>query len=154
MAVQNLPFIENMEKRIHNASLSLEDSLRHCFVSGLERKDHEALLNCLRAYAATGNTSGAEEVFQATSVSPLIRAIIPPRHADVDGYVPSDDLEEDYQRIMKVIDLECKFFLDISSSGSRFIQFELLNNLFPGSESKFPFVFFLLSFSKFGFPCF
>ncbi|XP_078437582.1 oligomeric golgi complex subunit-like protein [Wolffia australiana] len=126
---KNLPFIENMEKRIHNASLSLDDSLRHCLVSGLERKDHEALLNCLRAYAATGNISGAEEVFRTTIVSPLIRAVIPPEPSDVDGYGPSDDLEMDYQRIMEVIDSDCKFLLDISSSAnSGFHVFDFLAN--------------------------
>ncbi|CAA6669703.1 unnamed protein product [Spirodela intermedia] len=126
---QNLPFIENMEKRIHNASLSLDDSLRHCFVSGLERKDHEALLNCLRAYAATGNIAGAEEVFRSTTVSPLIQRIIPQKSSDVDGYGPSDDLEEDFQQIMQVIEAECKFFLDISSSAnSGFHVFDFLAN--------------------------
>ncbi|CAA7406670.1 unnamed protein product [Spirodela intermedia] len=126
---QNLPFIENMEKRIHNASLSLDDSLRHCFVSGLERKDHEALLNCLRAYAATGNIAGAEEVFRTTTVSPLIQRIIPQKSSDVDGYGPSDDLEEDFQQIMQVIEAECKFFLDISSSAnSGFHVFDFLAN--------------------------
>lgn len=107
-----------MEKRIQNASLSLDDSLRHCFVSGLERKDHEALLNCLRAYAATGNIAGAEEVFRTTIVSPLIQRIIPHKPSDVDGYGSSDDLEEDFRQIMQVIEAECKFFLDISSSGA------------------------------------
>ncbi|MQL79813.1 hypothetical protein Taro_012234 [Colocasia esculenta] len=123
---QNLPFIENMEKRIHGASLLLDDSLRHCFISGLERKDHEALLNCLRAYAATGNVSGAEEVFRATIVFPLIQKVIPYSPSDRDGYAPSNDLEEDYQQIMKIIEAECKFLLDISSSG--FHVFDFLAN--------------------------
>uniref|UniRef100_A0A1D1YH47 Conserved oligomeric Golgi complex subunit 2 n=1 Tax=Anthurium amnicola TaxID=1678845 RepID=A0A1D1YH47_9ARAE len=126
---QNLPFIENMEKRIHGASLLLDDSLRHCFVSGLERKDHEALLNCLRAYAATGNTTGAEEVFRTTIVSPLIQKIIPYSPSNLDGYALSNDLEEDYQQIMQIIEAECKCFLDIASSAnSGFHVFDFLAN--------------------------
>jgi hypothetical protein len=40
---QNLPFIENMEKRIQSASLLLDASLGHCFVDGLEHKDENAI---------------------------------------------------------------------------------------------------------------
>ncbi|CAL5444503.1 unnamed protein product [Camellia sinensis] len=49
--VQNLPFIENMEKRIQNASLLLDASLGHCFVDRLEHRDANVIFNCLRAYA-------------------------------------------------------------------------------------------------------
>ncbi|CAL5321245.1 unnamed protein product [Camellia sinensis] len=48
---QNLPFIENMEKRIQNASLLLDASLGHCFVDRLEHRDANVIFNCLRAYA-------------------------------------------------------------------------------------------------------
>ncbi|KAI9108858.1 hypothetical protein K1719_020163 [Acacia pycnantha] len=60
---KNLPFIENMEKRIQNASLIMDASLGHCFVDGLEHRDATAIYNCLRAYAAIDNTKNAEEIF-------------------------------------------------------------------------------------------
>ncbi|KAI9092500.1 hypothetical protein K1719_027628 [Acacia pycnantha] len=41
--LQNLPFIENMEKRIQNASLIMDASLGHCFVDGLEHLDATAI---------------------------------------------------------------------------------------------------------------
>ncbi|KAI9071815.1 hypothetical protein K1719_046219 [Acacia pycnantha] len=74
---KNLPFIENMEKRIQNASLIMDASLGHCFVDGLEHRDATAIYNCLRAYAAIDNTKNAEEIFRTTIVAPLLRKIIP-----------------------------------------------------------------------------
>ncbi|KAJ6760898.1 hypothetical protein OIU79_025694 [Salix purpurea] len=41
---QNLPFIQNMEKRIQSASLLLDASLGHCFVGGLEHRDESEWL--------------------------------------------------------------------------------------------------------------
>ena len=73
MPVQNLPFIENMEKRIQNASVTVDASLGHCFVNGLEHRDATAIFNCLRAYAAIDNTKSAEEIFRVTVVAPLIQ---------------------------------------------------------------------------------
>jgi hypothetical protein len=73
MPVQNLPFIENMEKRIQSASLLLDASLGHCFTDGLEHQDANAIYNCLRAYAAIDNTRSAEEIFRTTIVAPLIQ---------------------------------------------------------------------------------
>lgn len=115
MAVQNLPFIENMEKRIQNATLLLDESLGHCFVDSLEHRDANAIYNCLRAYAAIDNTSAAEEHFRTTIVSPWIHKIIPHSHSPVVG--SSDGLQEDYHQIMQCIEKDCKFILEISSSG-------------------------------------
>lgn len=117
MAVQNLPFIENMEKRIQSASLLLDASLGHCFIDGLEHRDDSAIYNCLRAYAAIDNTSGAEEIFQTTVVSPLIEKIIPHSSSQVVSGALEDELEGDYQRIMDCVGRDCRFLLEISSSG-------------------------------------
>lgn len=117
MAVQNLPFIENMEKRIQNATLMLDGSLGNCFVDGLENRDAKAIYNCLRAFAAIDNTSAAEELFRKTIVSPLIQQIIPHDHLQTVGGASSDELEHDYQQIMQCIEKDCKFLLEISSTG-------------------------------------
>ncbi|KAG6754184.1 hypothetical protein POTOM_042195 [Populus tomentosa] len=113
---QNLPFIQNMEKRIQGASLLLDASLGHCFVDGLEHRDENAIYNCLRAYAAIDNTSSAEEIFRTTIVAPLIQKIIP--HGPSGGVVGAsgDGLENDYQEIKKCIEKDCKFLLEISSA--------------------------------------
>ncbi|KAI5569434.1 hypothetical protein BDE02_12G077000 [Populus trichocarpa] len=113
---QNLPFIQNMEKRIQGASLLLDASLGHCFVDGLEHRDENAIYNCLRAYAAIDNTSSAEEIFRMTIVAPLIQKIIP--HGPSGGVVGAsgDGLENDYQEIKKCIEKDCKFLLEISSA--------------------------------------
>jgi hypothetical protein len=117
MAVQNLPFIENMEKRVQGATKLLDGSLERCFVVGLEHRDAKVIYNCLRAYAAIDNTSSAEELFRTTVVSPLIQKIVPQNYAKaVSG--SSDDLEDDYQRIMQCVEKDCKFILEISSSGN------------------------------------
>ncbi|KAL5702562.1 Conserved oligomeric Golgi complex subunit 2 [Ranunculus cassubicifolius] len=113
---QNLPFIENMEKRIQSASSLLDASLGHCFVDGLGHRDENAIYNCLRAYAAIDNTTGAEEIFRKTVVSPLIENIIPNSSSKAGNGTLGDELEEDYQRIMECIEKDCKFLLDISSS--------------------------------------
>lgn len=127
MAVQNLPFIENMETRIKSASLLLDGSLGHCFVAGLEHRDANAVYNCLRAYAAIDNTAGAEELFRTTVVSPMIQKIIPYGSSEVANGASSDELEEDYRQIMKSAEMECKFLLEISSSGKiSFVQFNIL----------------------------
>ncbi|XP_072970443.1 conserved oligomeric Golgi complex subunit 2 [Typha angustifolia] len=126
---QNLPFIENMEKRIQGAALLLDTSLGHCFVDGLEHRDANAIFNCLRAYAAIYNTSAAEELFRTTVVAPLIQKIIPhSRSHEVVG-VSSDELEDDYRKIMQCIEMDCKFLLEISSSANSGLHvFDFLAN--------------------------
>jgi len=120
MPVQNLPFIENMEKRIQNASLTVDASLGHCFVNGLEHRDATAIYNCLRAYAAIDNTKNAEEIFRITVVAPLIQKIIPHGSSAVVAGPTGDGLENDYQLIKECIDKDCKFLLEISSAGMLF----------------------------------
>ncbi|XP_004515820.1 conserved oligomeric Golgi complex subunit 2 [Cicer arietinum] len=113
---KNLPFIENMEKRIQNASLLVDASLGHCFVDGLEHRDATAIYNCLRAYAAIDNTKNAEETFRVTVVAPLIQKIIPHGSSAVSAGSSGDGLENDYQLIKECIYKDSKFLLDISSA--------------------------------------
>nr|XP_029121526.1 conserved oligomeric Golgi complex subunit 2 isoform X2 [Elaeis guineensis] len=126
---KNLPFIENMEKRIQNATLLLDDSLGHCFVDSLEHRDANAIYNCLRAYAAIDDTSAAENHFRTTIVSPLVQKIIPYSHLQVAGGGSSDGLQEDYQQIMQCIEKDCKFILEISSTANSGLHvFDFLAN--------------------------
>ncbi|XP_057785941.1 conserved oligomeric Golgi complex subunit 2 [Salvia miltiorrhiza] len=113
---QNMPFIENMVKRIQNASLLLDTSLGHCFIDGLEHRDASAIYNCLRAYAATDNTNSAEEIFRSTIVAPFIQKVILHGSSGTVGGSPGDDLEQDYERIKQHIEDDCKFLLEISST--------------------------------------
>ncbi|KAE8123920.1 hypothetical protein FH972_018837 [Carpinus fangiana] len=113
---QNLPFIENMEKRIQSASLLLDASLGHCFTDGLEHQDANAIYNCLRAYAAIDNTRSAEEIFRTTIVAPLIQKIIPHDMSAVIAGSSRDELENDYQQIKQCVDKDFKFLLEISST--------------------------------------
>ncbi|CAN1802306.1 Conserved oligomeric Golgi complex subunit 2 [Linum perenne] len=113
---QNLPFIDNMEKRIQGASQLLDASLGHCFVNGLENHDDNAIYNCLRAYAAIDNTTSAEEIFRTTIVAPLIHRIIPHGPSAAGAGVSSVTLQTDYQQIKQYIEKDCKFLLDIASA--------------------------------------
>ncbi|WCJ36242.1 Conserved oligomeric Golgi complex subunit 2 [Euphorbia peplus] len=113
---QNLPFIENMEKRIQSASLLLDASLGHCFVDGLEHRDESAIYNCLRAYAAIDNTKSAEEIFRTTIVAPLIQKIIPQGPSGMVSAGSGDGLTDDYLQIKQCIAKDCKFLLEISST--------------------------------------
>ncbi|GLJ13953.1 hypothetical protein SUGI_0223070 [Cryptomeria japonica] len=114
---QNLPFIQNMDKRIQSASLSLDKSLRRCFEIGLECHDESVIYNCLRAFAAIDNTNGAEETFRSTIVAPYIQKVIPSTPLkEVGGSI--DILEEDYQQIKKFVEKDCKFLLDIAASAN------------------------------------
>lgn len=113
---QNLPFIENMEKRIQSASLLLDASLGHCFTDGLEHRDANAIYNCLRAYAAIDNTTSAEEIFRTTIVAPLIQKIIPHGASTVVAGSSIDELKNDYQQIKQCVEKDCKFLLEISSA--------------------------------------
>ncbi|KAG6404185.1 hypothetical protein SASPL_136425 [Salvia splendens] len=115
-SLQNMPFIENMVKRIQNASLLLDTSLGHCFIDGLEHKDASVIYNCLRAYAATDNTNSAEEIFRSTIVAPFIQKVIPHGLSVTVGGSTGDDLEQDYERIKQHIEDDCKFLLEISST--------------------------------------
>lgn len=117
MAVQNMPFLENMVKRIQNASLLLDTSLGHCFVDGLEHRDANAIYNCLRAYAAIDNTNSAEDIFRSTIVAPFIQKIIPHGSSGTVGGSSGDELEQNYERIKQHIEDDCKFLLEISSTG-------------------------------------
>lgn len=116
--MQNLPFIQNMEKRIQSASLLLDGSLGHCFVDGLENRDANTIYNCLRAYAAVDNTGSAEEIFRTTIVAPLIEKIIPHKLSGVVVGSSGDELEDDYKQIKNCIEKDCKFLLEISSTGN------------------------------------
>lgn len=113
---QNLPFIQNIEKRIRSASLLLDASLGRCFVDGLEHRDVNAIYNCLRAYAAVDNTGNAEEIFRTTIVAPLIQNVIP--HGSFRAVVggSGDELEHDYQQIKKHVEDDFKFLLEIASA--------------------------------------
>ncbi|MFS7971556.1 putative COG complex component, COG2, oligomeric Golgi complex, subunit 2 [Helianthus anomalus] len=113
---KNLPFIENMEKRIQNASSLLDTSLGHCFIDGLVHKDENAVYNCLRAYAAVDNTRNAEEIFRSTIVAPLVQKVIPYTSSGVVGGPTGDELEEDYKQIKQLIAENCTFLLEISST--------------------------------------
>ncbi|CAN4077129.1 unnamed protein product [Withania somnifera] len=113
---KNMPFIENMEKRIQNATSLLDSSLRICFVDGLESRDVNAIYNCLRAYAAIDNTKNAEETFRLSVVGPLMRKVIPESSkSGAVGESSGNELEEDYVKIKRYIEDDCKFLLDISS---------------------------------------
>ncbi|KAL8469472.1 hypothetical protein ACS0TY_032352 [Phlomoides rotata] len=118
---QGMPFIENMVKRIQNASLLLDTSLGHCFIDGLGHRDANALYNCLRAYAVIDNTTSAEEIFRSTVVAPFMQNIIPYGSPGTVGMSSGDDLEKDYGRIKQHIQDDYKFLLDISSTGMLFI---------------------------------
>ncbi|KAM7272348.1 hypothetical protein ACFE04_027011 [Oxalis oulophora] len=113
---ENLPFVENMEKRIQSASLLLDKSLRHCFIDGLGHKDENAIYNCLRAYAAIDNTKNAEEIFRTTIVAPLIQKVLLDGSSGVANGESGDELEGDYEKIKKCIEKDCKFLLDISNA--------------------------------------
>lgn len=118
MPVQNLPFIDNMEKRIQSASVLLDASLGHCFIDGLNNSDTSVLYNCLRAYAAIDNTKNAEEIYRTTIVAPFIHKIIAHEtSADAAG-TSGDELENDYEQIKQFIAKECKILLEISSTGN------------------------------------
>ncbi|GJS26809.1 conserved oligomeric Golgi complex subunit 2 [Tanacetum coccineum] len=126
---KDLPFIENMEKRIQNASSLLDTSLGHCFVDGLLHKDENAVFNCLRAYAAVDNTRNAEDIFRSTVVAPLVQKVIPYSSSGVVSGSAGDELEEDYKQIKHLIDEDCKFLLQISSTeNSGFHVFNFLAN--------------------------
>ncbi|WZZ76053.1 hypothetical protein YC2023_087423 [Brassica napus] len=113
--VQNLPFVENMEKRIQSASVLLDASLGHCFIDGLNNTDTSVLYNCLRAYAAIDNTTNAEEIFRTTIVAPFIhKTIALETSADATG--SSDELENDYKLIKHFIAKDCKMLIEISST--------------------------------------
>ncbi|GKF11092.1 conserved oligomeric Golgi complex subunit 2, partial [Tanacetum coccineum] len=125
---QDLPFIENMEKRIQNASSLLDTSLGHCFVDGLIHKDENAVFNCLRAYAAVDNTRNAEDIFRSIVVAPLVQKVIPYSSS---GVVSGDELEEDYKQIKNLIAEDCKFLLQISFTGIGNHRHNTMNNLRP-----------------------
>ncbi|RHN70506.1 putative COG complex component, COG2 [Medicago truncatula] len=113
---KNLPFIENMEKRIQNASLLVNASLGHCFVDGLEHRDATATYNCLCAYASIDNTKNAVETFRVTVVAPLMQKIIPHESSAVAAGSSGDGLINSYELIKECIYKDCKFLLDISSA--------------------------------------
>lgn len=105
-----------MEKRIQNADIALNASLRRSFEGGLERRDDTVIDHCLRAYAAIDNTAGAEEAFRSAVVAPYVQQIIPtsPEKRVVGG--SSDQLPEALKELETLIHKECKFLLDISAA--------------------------------------
>lgn len=108
-----------MEKRIQNADISLNASLRRSFEGGLERRDEMVIYHCLRAYSSIDNTAGAEEAFRSAVVAPFVQSVIPlsPEKRVVGG---SNALTEVFQELEDRVQAECKFLLDISSAGKLF----------------------------------
>lgn len=117
--VQDLPFVQNMEKRIQNASMSLDASLRECFEIGLKQRNEAVIFRCLRAYAAIDNTKGAHSVFQLFVVAPIMEQVFSSKEADAG---PSDLLEDDLSEIRKRIESDCKFLLDIAMAANSGVQ--------------------------------
>ncbi|KAJ0239732.1 Conserved oligomeric Golgi complex subunit 2 [Hirschfeldia incana] len=113
---QNLPFVENMEKRIQSANVLLDASLGHSFIDGLNNSDTGVLYNCLRAYAAIDNTKSAEENFRTTIVAPFIHKIIALETSTHGAGSSGDELENDYKQIKHFIAKDCKMLLEISST--------------------------------------
>lgn len=111
---ENMPFIENMEKRIQSASLLLDTGLGNCFTDALENRDANAIYNCLRAYAAIDNTKNAEEIFRSTVVAPFVEKVILHNSSEMVSGESADELEQDYAKIKKHIEDDCKFLLEIS----------------------------------------
>nr|GEW08493.1 conserved oligomeric Golgi complex subunit 2 [Tanacetum cinerariifolium] len=127
--MNRLKFYFAHAKRIQNASSLLDTSLGHCFVDGLTHKDENAVFNCLRAYAAVDNTRNAEDIFRSTVVAPLVQKVIPYSSSGVVSGSAGDELEEDYKQIKHLIDEDCKFLLQISSTeNSGFHVFSFLAN--------------------------
>ncbi|GER31966.1 conserved oligomeric Golgi complex subunit [Striga asiatica] len=126
---QNMPFIENMVKRIQNASSLLDTSLGHCFEDGLEHRDENAIYNCLRAYASIDNTSSAEEMFRSKVVAPFVQRVIPHGSSKALGGSSGDELQQDYEMIKRHIEDDCKFLLEISfTENSGLHVFSFLTN--------------------------
>ncbi|KAJ8748117.1 hypothetical protein K2173_012885 [Erythroxylum novogranatense] len=96
---QNLPFIQNMEKRIQSASLLLDASLGHCFVDGLEHRDENAIYNCLYNSCCS--------IYTENHSTWTIRMV---------AGAPGDGLQNDYEQIKQHIEADCKFLLEISST--------------------------------------
>ncbi|KAH0941818.1 hypothetical protein HID58_001455 [Brassica napus] len=113
---QNLPFVENMEKRIQSANVLLDASLGHSFIDGLNNSDTSVLYNCLRAYAAIDNTKSAEEIFRTTIVAPFIHKIVALETSNNAAGSSGDELENDYKQIKHFIAKDCKMLLGISST--------------------------------------
>ncbi|GAB2240908.1 hypothetical protein Droror1_Dr00021426 [Drosera rotundifolia] len=112
---KDLPFVQNMEKRIHSASLMLDSSLGHCFVDGLQHRDETVIYNCLRAYAALDNTSSAEEIFRTTIVAPLVGKVVKHSLSELVAETSGNELQQDYQLIEHYVENNFKFLLEISS---------------------------------------
>ncbi|KAJ3692310.1 hypothetical protein LUZ60_012660 [Juncus effusus] len=126
---KNLPFIENLEKRIQSATSQLDASLEICFTQALKNKNNSAIYNCLRAYAAIDNTSAAEGLFRKTVVSPLIEEIIGNNNKNEMEGLFGDELEGDYEKIKECVEKDCKFILDLCSSANSGLHvFDFLAN--------------------------
>lgn len=138
--IQDLPFVQNMEKRIQSASMSLDAGLRECFEVGLKQRNEGVIFRCLRAYAAIDNTQGAHEVFRLFVVSPIMEQVFS-READAG---PSDHLEENFSEINKLIESDCRFLLDITmaaNSGAQAFDFlgsSILKELHSAIQKKKP----------------
>ena len=62
IALQNLPAVQQLEPRISAAVERLNDVLRTALDAALRSQEQASMLLCLRAYAAIGNSAGAEQV--------------------------------------------------------------------------------------------
>ncbi|MCO5563968.1 hypothetical protein L7F22_017621 [Adiantum nelumboides] len=116
--IQDLPFIQSMEKRIQSARMSLDASLRECFEVGLKLHNEAVIFRCLLGYAAIDNTQGAHEVFRLFVVSPIMEKVFS-RETDAG---PTDYLEDDFNEIKKHIEVDCKFLLDITMAANSEVQ--------------------------------
>ncbi|KAK6920539.1 COG complex component, COG2, C-terminal [Dillenia turbinata] len=120
VAIQNLPFVENMEKRIQSATLLYW--IRVCnIVLWMAWNTGMKMLFVI--------ANSAEEIFGTTVVVPLIQNVIPDGPSLGVVATSGDELGKDYQQIKQIIEKDCSFLLEIvSAENSGLHVFDFLAN--------------------------
>eukprot|EP00897_Mesotaenium_endlicherianum_P006823 jgi/Mesen1/6169/ME000317S05297 len=127
-AMQELPFVQTMGKRIRGADERLAAQLRQCLVWGLDQRDTKVIYNCLRAYAALDGTVAAEATFREVVVSPMVARVLGAAGRGAAGK-GGDQLAEVYETLSLHIQADCRFLLDlIAAPNSGLHAFEFLSN--------------------------
>ncbi|GBG89774.1 hypothetical protein CBR_g49627 [Chara braunii] len=126
---EDMPFIQNMEKRIAAADGTLATHLRRCLEGGLEKRCKKVIYHCLRAYAAIDDTTGAEEAFRVSIVSPFVQQILQQSSSKGIAALAGDGLDKVYEQVLTRIETDCRFLLEIAyAANSGLHAFNFLSN--------------------------
>lgn len=126
-----LPILQQLQPRADSAVERLSNLLRQALDTALKEGHQSAVLHCLQAYTAVGDTHSAEQVVQQALVVPLVESVIAEeQEGRALGAAPaSDQLSPVLEAMLTRVQAECGELLRTTMAPQSSLQsFDFLGN--------------------------